>query len=97
MSRAQRSALVVLAVAVAAIAAQSVHAFFLVDACVDAGGRYLRDPPRCEVAPGVRRALTALPRRAGWWAFVVVPALAVGGLVYVAGRAVLARAPRGPG
>lgn len=86
-SRGRRSALLVITTAVAVITARSVHLSGLVDACRDAGGRYLTEPARCELAGGTARALTALPRRPGWWLPVAGSALAAGALAYGVGRA----------
>jgi hypothetical protein len=94
VSRAHRSALLVIAAIVTAISAQSIHAFFLVDACLDAGGRYLGDPPRCEVGEGRFRRLRELPRRPGWWIAVFGPALLAGGIAYGVGRVVVRQARR---
>jgi hypothetical protein len=79
----------VIAAIVTAISAQSIHAFVLVDACQDAGGRYLGDPPRCEIAAGRFRRLRDLPRPSGWWLAVFGPALLAGGIAYGVGRVVV--------
>lgn len=89
-----RYALAVLALGVVAVTAHSVHAFFLVDACVGAGGRYLTDPPRCDVGGEVVRALGGFPKRRGWWAYVLVPSALAGALVFMLGRAMLRRVAR---
>jgi hypothetical protein len=91
-ARGLRSGVVVLAFVVAAVAARSAHAYFLVDACLEAGGRYLTDPARCEFAGAVVRPLAELPRRPGWWLLVLGPAGAVGALVFGIGRVLTRRA-----
>lgn len=88
-ARGRRSALLVIAAFVGAIAARSVRVSTLVDACADAGGRYRADPARCELAPGTSRALTALPRRPGWWVPVAGSAVVAGALAYGVGRALV--------
>ena len=89
LARVRRSALLFIAVFVGAIAARSVHVSVLIDACLDAGGRYLREPTRCEVDGGRARALTAMPRRPGWWIPVAGSGLAAGALAYGVGRALV--------
>ncbi len=88
-ARVRRSARLFLAAFVGAIAARSVHVAALVDACRDAGGRYLTAPARCEVAAGEERPLTAMPRRPGWWVTVAGSGLAAGALAYGVGRAIV--------
>ena len=87
--RGRRSALVFITTAVGAIAARSVHVSALIDACADAGGRYRADPARCELGAGRTRALTAMPRRPGWWIPVAGSALVAGALAYGVGRALV--------
>ncbi|GLC23519.1 hypothetical protein [Roseisolibacter agri] len=87
--RVRRSARLFIAVFVGAIAARSVHVSVLIDACLDAGGRYLTEPARCEIATGAARALTAMPRRSGWWLPVAGSGLAAGALAYGVGRVLL--------
>ena len=93
-ARGRRSALLVIAAFVGAVAARSVHVSVLIDACLDAGGRYLTDPARCDVAAGAARALTDMPQRPGWWVMVAASGLAAGALAFVVGRALLARTMR---
>lgn len=95
-ARGRRSALLVIAAFVGAVAARSVHVSTLIDACLDAGGRYLPDPARCQVAVDTARALTAMPRRPGWWLLVAGSGLAAGALAFLVGRALLARSMRAP-
>ena len=95
-ARVRRSALLFIAAFVGAIAARSVHVSVLIDACLDAGGRYLRDPARCDVDAGRAQALSAMPRRSGWWVMVAASGLAAGGLAYGVGRTVLARTSEDP-
>jgi hypothetical protein len=81
-------------VAVAVITARSVHLSGLIDACREAGGRYLTEPARCELAGGTARALTAVPRRPGWWLPSAASALGAGALAFGVGRALLTRTSR---
>src|SRR5688572_19015136 len=74
------------AAAVAVIAAYHLGGFVAVDACLDWGGRVLREPLRCEVAEGQLRGLTDLRRSPGWWLFAGLPGISLGALVYLAGR-----------
>ena len=91
-ARGRRSALLVIAAFVGAVAARSVHVSTLIDACLDAGGRYQRDPARCELAAGTARALTDMPHRPGWWVMVAASGLVAGALAYGVGRT-LVRTP----
>ena len=48
VNRDQRVGLLLITLSVVAFTAHSTHGFLLVDACLDAGGRYLSGPPRCD-------------------------------------------------
>lgn len=95
MSRQQRVGLLLIALSVVVFTAHSTHAFLLVDACLDAGGRYLSGPPRCDLDGAT--ALGRVPQRSGSWLLALVPAGLAGCLVYLVGRAALGRAARDAG
>ncbi|MDF1506473.1 hypothetical protein [Roseisolibacter sp. H3M3-2] len=93
MTRDARFGLAVIAVTVAVFTAHSTRGYLLVDACLDAGGRYVADPPRCEVG-ATARPLGDLRQRRGALALAIVPAALLGGCVYLVGRAALGRTGR---
>lgn len=91
MHRDHRVGLLLIALSVVAFTAHSTRGYLLVDACRDAGGRYLREPPRCEVGGAGARRLGTLPQRRGAWLLTLGPACLAGGAVYALGRAALRR------
>jgi hypothetical protein len=97
VNRDQRFGLLLIALTVVVFMAHSAHAFLLIDACVDAGGRYLSGPPRCDLGGVTAQALDRVPQRGGAWLLALVPATLVGVLVYAIGRAALRRAARRAG
>jgi hypothetical protein len=97
VNRNQRFGLLMIALTVVVFTAHSTQSFLLIDACLDAGGRYLSGPPRCDFGGGAARKLASLPRRSGAWLLALGPAAMLGYVVYVAGRAALRRASRDAG
>ena len=96
MTRDQRIGLLLIALTVVVFMAHSTHGFLLVDACLDAGGRYLSEPPRCDFGATTER-LDRVPQRAGAWLLALVPASLLGALVYAVGRFALRRVSRDAG
>ena len=96
MNRNQRFGLLMIALTVVVFTAHSTNSFLVIDACLDAGGRYLSEPPRCDFGGTVRK-LGSLPRRGGAWLLALGPAALLGCLVYLTGRAALRRASRDAG
>ena len=91
MNRNQRFGLLMIALTVFVFTAHSTKSYLLIDACLDAGGRYLSGPPRCDFGGAVRK-LASLPERDGGWLLTFVPAGLAAYVVYVTGRAALRRA-----
>ena len=94
VSRNQRFGLLMIALTIFVFTAHSTNSYLVIDACLDAGGRYLSNPPRCALVSGTRR-LGTLPERRGAWLLAVGPAALLGCVVYATGRAALRRASRG--
>ena len=97
MNRDQRVGLLLITLSVVAFTAHSTHGFLLVDACLDAGGRYLSGPPRCDFGGPATEALDRVPQRRGAWLLALAPASLLGVLVYVIGRAALRRVSQDAG
>ncbi|MGZ8378282.1 MAG: hypothetical protein ACXWZS_10485 [Gemmatirosa sp.] len=94
VDRNQRFGLLLIALSVVAFTAHSTHAGLLIDACLDAGGRYLSAPPRCDLGGAAAGALSRVPQRDGAWLIALVPASLAGALVYLIGGAALRRVAR---